>query len=90
MNYTNIIIIVSALTISIMFFGGVFMNLGITSSREELIAAQREIKELKDDIKRYEIEIASLSSPVNIINFINTNNLKTIPIKRIKVIRIKE
>ncbi|HNZ28055.1 MAG TPA: hypothetical protein PK385_11725 [Spirochaetota bacterium] len=90
MNYTNIIIIVSALTISIMFFGGVFMNLGIKSSREELIAAQREIKELKDDIKRYEIEIASLSSPVNIINFINTNNLKTIPIKRIKVIRIKE
>ena len=65
------------------------ISINIKSSRDELIQIQKDITSLRDDIKRQEIEITSLTNPLDVIEFANDNGLKTISIDKIKIINIK-
>ncbi len=89
MNYFNIGIFIGALTISILFFANVFINLGIKTEKEELLKIENEINEIVVDIKKREIEIATLTSPVEVLRFAKNNNYKNLNLKDIKVIIIE-
>ena len=65
------------------------ISINIKSSRDELIQIQKDITALRDDIKRQEIEITSLTNPLDVIEFANENEMKTISIDKIKIINIK-
>lgn len=65
------------------------ISINIKSSRDELIQIQKDITALKDDLKRQEIEITSLTNPLDVIEFANNNEMKTISIDKIKIINIK-
>ena len=65
------------------------ISINIKSSRDELIQIQKDITALKDDLKRQEIEITSLTNPLDVIEFANNNDMKTISIDKIKIINIK-
>ena len=90
MNYSNIITIIASIVIAAIFLGGVFLNLDIKKSRDELDSLKKEIIELKIELKQQYIEISSLTSPVKIIDYIEKNNLKVVPVNKFKTIYIKK
>ena len=65
------------------------ISTNIKSSRDELIQIQKDITALRDDLKRQEIEITSLTNPLDVVEFANDNEMKTISIDKIKIINIK-
>ena len=65
------------------------ISINIKSSRDELIQIQKDITALRDDLKRQEIEITSLTNPLDVVEFANENEMKTISIDKIKIINIK-
>lgn len=89
MNYFNFGIFIGALTISIIFFATVFINLGIKTEKEELLELKKEIDEIVLDIKKKEIEISYITGPVRVLNFAKKNNYVNLNLKDIKVIVIE-
>ncbi|HOJ63356.1 MAG TPA: hypothetical protein PLE45_02940 [Spirochaetota bacterium] len=89
MNYFNIGVFIGALTISIIFFTTVFINLGIKTEKEELAKIKEEINEIILDIKKKEIEISSLTSPVKVLKFAKDNEYVNLNLKDIKLIIIE-
>lgn len=89
MNSFNIGLFIGALLISIIFFLSVFINLGIKTEKDELIKMKEEINEIVSDIKKKEIEIAIITSPVKVLKFAKNNNYKNLNLKNIKVIIIE-
>jgi|GEM_PF-1213927 len=90
MNHSNIIVIISTLMLAIIFLVAVFFNLEIKESKKELNLLQNDIEEIRMEIKRKEIEITTLISPLNIVEYIEKNKLKPIPIKNIEVLLLKK
>ena len=88
MNYSNVIMIVSTVLLALVFFGAVFINVNIKNSKIELDDLYMERDELEQEIKRYNIEIAALTRPENIIKFIEKNNYKPVPLKDIEILKI--
>jgi hypothetical protein len=89
MNYSNLILIISTFMLAVIFFGAVFININIKNSKEELGKMQDEIKILDLQIKRDKIMIASLTRPDNILDFIERNSYKPVPIKNIEILKIE-
>ena len=89
MNYSNFFVFFASLIIAVLFFGSVMISTNIKSSRDELTQIHKDITALKDDLKRQEIEITSLTNPLDVIEFANNNDMKTISIDKIKIINIK-
>lgn len=90
MNYSNVVIIISTILLAIIFLGSVFLNLEIKNSREELFSIQEKIKDLELEIERQQIEITTLTNPYFVIQFIDKNKLKPIPLRNIETIYIKK
>lgn len=90
MNYSNVIIIISAILLAVIFLGSVFVNLEIKNSREELYGIQEKIKDLELEIVRQKIEITTLTNPYYVYEYINKNQLKSIPLSNIETIYIKK
>lgn len=89
MNYSNAIIIISAILLAVIFLGSVFVNLEIKNSREELYGIQEKIKNLELEIKRQKIEITTLTNPYYVYEYIDRKNLKPVPLSNIETIYIK-
>ena len=90
MNNLNISFLVSALLLASIFLCGVFLNLNIKDSKEELYDLQKEIKQIKLDMKRQRIEITSLTNPLYVINYIEKRAYKPVKLRNIKVLNIIE
>ncbi len=90
MNYSNVVIIISTILLAIIFLGSVFLNLEIKNSREELFSLQEKIKDLELEIERQKIEITTLTNPYFVIQYIDKNKLKPIPLRNIETIYIKK
>ena len=89
MNYSNFFVFFASLIIAALFFGSVMISTNIKSSRDELTQIHKDITALRDDIKRQEIEITALTNPLDVVEFANENEMKTISIDKIKIINIK-
>lgn len=89
MNYSNFFVFIASFIIAALFFGAVMISTNIKSSRDELVQIQADITALRGDLKRQEIEITSLTNPLDVIEFANKNEMKTISIDKIKIINIK-
>jgi cell division protein FtsL len=90
MNHSNIILTVASFIIAAIFFSGVFLNLEIKKSRNEIVKITKEIEDLRLDIERKQIEIATLTSPLNVIKYIEKNDLKPVKLKNIEKVIIKK
>ncbi len=90
MNYSNIVTVISTILIALIFLGGVFINLDIKTSKEELGELYQTIDRLKLEIKRQKIEMATLTSPVNIVRYIEKYDLKPVKLRNIENIYIKK
>jgi hypothetical protein len=90
MNYSNVIIIISAILLAVIFLGSVFVNLEIKNSREELYGIHEKIKDLELEIVRQKIEITTLTNPYYVYEYISKNKLKPIPLSNIETIYIKK
>lgn len=89
MNSTNLIIVISTLIISLIFFGGVFINLDVKRSKDELEILKNDIEKIKIEVKRQRIEIAVLSNPYFVIDYIEKNNLKPVDVDNISILTIR-
>lgn len=89
MNTSNVMLLISSLFISLIFFMAVVVNLEVKREKEELNLIKKEIQTIRLEIKRAKIEIATLTSPYEIISYIENNNLKPVSSKNIKIIHIK-
>lgn len=90
MNNSNIVTFIAALTISIIFFANVFVNLQIKAARLEVFEYYKEIDQLKNEIKRKKIEIAALTNPGNVLKHIEKEGMISVPLKNIEYIKINE
>ena len=68
MNYLNVVTIIATLLLASIFLAGVFLNLNIKSSKEELYELQQDIKKIKLEIRRQKIEITSLTNPIYVLD----------------------
>jgi len=89
MNIPNIVTVISTLIISLIFFSGVFINMDVKKSKEELELIMEDIDKIKLEIKRQKIEIATLTSPHLVLDYIKENNLTTISNDNTEVIYIE-
>ena len=90
MNNSNIVTIIATFLIAVIFFGSVFVNLDIRKSKEDITRLEDEIDKIKIDIMRQKIEITSLTNPVLVINYIEKNGLKPVPLKNVEIIKLNE
>ena len=90
MNYPNMVTIFSTLIIAFVFFCGVFINLDVKRSKEELTQIEDDIEKLKLDIKREKIEIAELLNPHKVLDYIEKNDYKPVSLNNIKVIYLQK
>lgn len=90
MNYSNLVTLIATLLIAAIFLGGVFLNLDIKNSKEELYNFQDDIKQLKLEIKRQKIEITTLTNPMYVLNYIEKKKYKPAPLKNVDFIYIEE
>lgn len=90
MNRPNIMIIVSSMVISLVFFWAVMVNLDVRRSKEELEVIKQQIEDVKLEIRRANIEIASLTSPEDILSYIEKRGLKPVERENIEFIYIKK
>lgn len=86
MKEFNIAIFIAAVTISSFFLGSVFLNLKVKEKKSKIEMLKKNIKDINLSIKRYKIEISSLSSPKKVVSYIEENNL--IPISNKDVTEI--
>jgi len=86
MNVPNLVTIISTLIISFVFFSGVFINMDVKKSKEELELIMEDIDKIKLEIKRQKIEITMLTSPHLVLDYIKKNNLTPISKNNIEVI----
>ncbi|MBN2547015.1 MAG: hypothetical protein JXB50_14535 [Spirochaetes bacterium] len=89
MNMPNMVTLISTLIISLIFFSGVFINMDVKRSKEELELIMGDIDKIKLEIKRQKIEIATLTSPHLVLEFIKRNNLTCVSKDNIEVIYIE-
>ncbi len=90
MNHTNIIIILSSVFLIALFLTSVFVNLEVKNAHEELDRINKEINSFLLEIERKEIEIAALTSPANVFEYIEKKKLKPVSINNIERLIIKK
>lgn len=90
MNYSNIVTVVASILIALIFLGGVFINLDIKTSKGELEDLYQTIDRLRLEIKRQKIEIATLTSPVLVLEYIEKNDLNSVKLGNIENVHIKK
>jgi cell division protein FtsL len=86
---SNIYILIASVILASIFLGGVFLNLGIKNSKEEVVKLESDIKDIKLDIKRKKIEITTLINPHNVFDYIDKKGLKPVPLRNVDVVVLK-
>lgn len=74
----------------VIFFFAVSANMKVKNEKKDIVKIEKEIRDLKTNIKRRKIEIASLTNPVLILDYIKKNDLKVLKLKNITTIYIEE
>jgi cell division protein FtsL len=82
LNNFNIFIIIASITIVGLFLGAVFINLNVKNDKIAIEKINDQIAELKLDLKRQKVQIATLTNPFKVLKYADDNNLKPISIKR--------
>ncbi len=90
MNYSNIILTVASIIIAIIFLSGVFLNIEIKKSKDELVKITADIEDLRLDIEKKRVEIAALTGPANVFDYIEKKGLKPVKLKDTVKIVIKK
>jgi hypothetical protein len=90
MNHSNSMIIISTFMLAVVFFGAVFININIKNSKNDLDKLYEEINQLDIELKRQDLEIAFLTSPGKVLDFIEEHGYKSVPLKDIEILKIIE
>ncbi len=91
MNLKNAFYIVAgSMLISILFLINAFVSLEVRAQREMLSVINREISELKANVKRKKIVVNTLTTPLAVYRFAEKNGYRRVPIKNIDVLYIDE
>lgn len=86
----NLLIFFLSVGMVVIFFFAVSANMKVKNEKKDIVKIEKEIRDLKTNIKRRKIEIASLTNPVLILDYIKKNDLKVLKLKNITTIYIEE
>lgn len=81
--------VIATLVIAVIFLGGVFLNIDIKNSKEELVELREDIDKLKLDIRRQKIEITTLINPGKVFDYIEKKGLQPTSINNVDIIYLK-
>lgn len=88
MMNNNLLIIVLSISMAFVFCFAIFTNLNVKNSKTEVSRIEQEIDDLKTAIKRQKIEVASLTNPQIVLEYIKRNDLEPVKLKNITTIYI--
>jgi cell division protein FtsL len=81
-NGFNYFIILASVTIVGLFLGAVFINLNVKTEKIAIEKIKSEIDDVKMDLKRQKVEIATLTNPQRVLTYIENNEMKSVPLKK--------
>ena len=87
---SNLLVFFLSIGMVFIFCFAVFTNMEVKNNKNEILKIEKDIADLKVAIKRQKIEIASLTNPQSVLDYIKRNDLKALKLKNITTIYVED
>lgn len=81
-------VFVASFTITLLFIAGVFVNMSIKESKNELEDINEQIVSVQNDLKGLKIEVTSLTNPKKVLEYVEKNEYKTVSVLDIDYLKL--